>query len=209
MHGLNSTETSLGRLHQRRGGAGDLLSRRMLPDAEPLRRRPIEEFPGGRAALILWRGLAVLWLCAICAGGESQCSSHSVAIVVNKANATEGLSTAQLRRLLLGDLRNWPDRKKVSLITPNPQSSAYKCVLSSVVRMSDAEYRRFIASMDFRGEEPLDMHVAPSDSAAAQMVLATPGGLAIVESSALPAMAASVRILRINGKQPGEAGYPL
>ena len=153
--------------------------------------------------------IAVLLALAFDASAQAQCPANGLAIVVNKANATEGLSTAQLRRLLLGDLRNWPDKKKVSLITPNPQSAVYKCVLSAVVRMTDAEYRRFIASMDFRGEEPLELRAAGSDSAAAQMVSATPGAIAIVETGALPAISPTVRVLRINGKQPGEAGYPL
>jgi hypothetical protein len=143
------------------------------------------------------------------ASAHAECPANGLAIVVNKANATEGLSTAQLRRLLLGDLRNWPDKKKVSLITPKPDSNAYKCVLSSIVRMSDTEYQRFIASMSFRGEEPLDLHIAPSDTAATQMLSTAPGGLAIVETGALPSIAPTVRVLRINGKQPGEAGYPL
>jgi ABC-type phosphate transport system substrate-binding protein len=140
---------------------------------------------------------------------HAQCPTNGLAFIVNKGNATEGLSMAQLRRLLLGDLRNWPDKKKVSLITPNPQSAEFKCVLSAVVRMSDSEYHRFIASMGFRGEEPLDLYAADSDPAAAKMVSANPGGIGIVETGAIPAISASVRVLRINGKQPGEAGYPL
>jgi hypothetical protein len=144
---------------------------------------------------------------SICA--HAQCPTGGLAFVVNKANATEGLSVAQLRRLLLGDLRNWPDKKKVSLITPNPQSAEFKCVLSAVVRMSDSEYHRFIASMGFRGEEPLDLYLADSDPAAVKQVSASPGGIAIVEAGAIPAIPGSVRVLRINGKQPGEPGYPL
>jgi hypothetical protein len=140
---------------------------------------------------------------------QAQCSANGLALVVNKANATEGLSTAQLRRLFLGDLRNWPDKKKVALITPSPQSAAFKCILSAVVRMSDSEYHRFIASMGFRGEEPLELYLADSDPAAAKMVVSNPGGIAIVEAAAIPTLSSTVRVLRINGKQPGESGYPL
>ena len=140
---------------------------------------------------------------------HAQCPSNGLALIVNKTNTTEGLSMAQLRRLMLGDLRNWPDKKKVSLITPNPQSTAFKCALAAVVRMSDSEYHRFIASMGFRGEEPLDLYSADSGAAAAKMVAASPGRVAIVEAGAIPAISSSVRVLRINGKEPGESGYPL
>jgi hypothetical protein len=153
--------------------------------------------------------LGVIALTFLSLSASAQCPNNGLAFIVNKANATEGLSLAQLRRLMLGDLRNWPDKKKVSLIAPNPQSAAFKCVLSSVVRMSDAEYQRFIASMGFRGEEPLDVSLAASPLAAARMVVADPGGIAIVEAGVVPAIASAVRVLRINGKEPGEAGYPL
>jgi hypothetical protein len=153
-------------------------------------------------------GASVLALC-FSSSVRAECPANGLAVVVNKANATEGLSMAQLRRLLLGDLRNWPDKKLVSLVAPDPQSAAFKCLLSAVVRMSDAEFHRYIANAEFRGEEPVQLHTATSGPVAAQMVSGAAGAIAIVDAGALPAISSSVRVLRINGKQPGEAGYPL
>jgi hypothetical protein len=147
-----------------------------------------------------------LFLAAV---AHAQCPANGLAVVVNKGNATEAISMAQLRRLLLGDMRSWPDKKEVSLVTPDPQSAAFKCLLTAVVRMTDVEYHRFIASAQFRGEEPVELHSAGSGAAAAKMVVGAPGAIAIVESGSLPGISSSVRVLRINGKQPGESGYPL
>ena len=116
---------------------------------------------------------------------------------------------AQLRRLLLGDLRNWPDKKPVSLVAPDPGSAAFKCVMSAVVRMSDAEYKRYIANAEFRGEDALELHTVATASAAAALVTKAAGAIAILDAAGAAAVAPAVRILRINGKQPGEAGYPL
>lgn len=143
------------------------------------------------------------------APARAQCPPNGLAVVVNKGNGTEAISMAQLRRLLLGDMRSWPDKKEVSLVTPDPQSAAFKCLLSAVVRMTDVEYHRFIASAQFRGEEPVELHSAASGAAAAKMVSGSPGAIAIVEAGSLPAISSTVRVLRINGKQPGETGYPL
>jgi len=148
-------------------------------------------------------------IAALCVNANAQCASGGLAVVVNKANATEALSTAQLRRLLLGDLRSWPDKKPVSIVVPDGQSAAFKCVLSAIIRMSDAEYRRYIANAEFRGEEAVELHVAGTGPAAAKMVAGSSGALAIVEASSLSAIPPNVRVIRINGKQPGEAGYPL
>jgi hypothetical protein len=111
---------------------------------------PTEKMPTKNKSRIRFQLLGAVLLASFSIGAQAQCPANGLAFVVNQANATEGFSIAQLRRLLLGDLRNWPDKKKVSLITPNPQSAMFKCVLSAVVRMSDSEYHRFIASMGFR-----------------------------------------------------------
>jgi hypothetical protein len=155
----------------------------------------------------LW-GLLVLAF-SLGVSAHAQCPANGLAVIVNKVNATEGLSMAQLRRLLLGDMRNWPDKKTVALVVPDPQSGAFKCLLSAVVRMTDVEYRRFIASVQFRGDEPVDLHTANSGPAAAKMVSGTPGAIAIVGTGALAAISSSIKVLRINGKLAGEAGYPL
>lgn len=163
---------------------------------------------GARRAMAGGLRLAAL-AAACCAGALAQCPPGGLAVVVNKANATEALSTAQLRRLVLGDLRSWPDKKPVSIVVPDQRSDAFKCLLSAVVRMSDSEYRRYVANIEFRGEEAVELHPAGSGAAAAKLVSGTAGAIAIVEASAVGAIAGSVRVLRINGKQPGEPGYPL
>ena len=140
---------------------------------------------------------------------RAECPANGLAVIVNKDNATEGLSMAQLRRLLLGDMRNWPDKKKVALVAPDPQSAAFKCMLAAVVRMNDVEYHRFIANVQFRGEEPVDYAYGRFRRGGGEDGVGRRDAIGIVESSALPSISSSVRVLRINGKQPGEAGYPL
>src|ERR1700691_3694028 len=72
----------------------------------------------------LWGVLVVALPLSVSA--HAQCPANGLAVIVNKVNATEGLSMAQLRRLLLGDMRNWPDKKTVALVVPDPQSAAFK-----------------------------------------------------------------------------------
>jgi hypothetical protein len=44
---------------------------------------------------------------------------------------------------------------------------------------------------------------------AAKIIAALGGSIAVVPATELPAMAGTVRVVRVNGKEPGEAGYPL
>jgi hypothetical protein len=152
---------------------------------------------------------AILLTLIACAGLHAQCVSGGLVVVVNKTNATESLSMAQLRKLMLGDVRTWPDRKPVMLVSREISSDVFKCVLSSIVRMSDAEYHRYVMSTEFRGGEPLAVKMVSSGVMAARTIAGMAGSFAVVQASELPAIGDTVRVIRINGKEPGEAGYPL
>src|SRR5580704_10332185 len=89
---------------------------------------------------------ALLLLASVGAVAQAQCVPGGLAVIVNKSNATESMSVAQLRKVILGDVRSWPDKKPVVLVSREASSEVFKCVLSAVVRMSDAEYHRYIVS---------------------------------------------------------------
>jgi ABC-type phosphate transport system substrate-binding protein len=149
-----------------------------------------------------------LLLAITVAAAKAECVTGGLAVVVNKTNLTESLSVAQLRRLLLGDVRTWPDKKAVTLISREASSDVFKCVLSSIVRMSEAEYRRYIVNAEFRGGDPLAVQAVNSGAGAAKIISGAAGSIAVVQASDLPGIAGTVRVVKVNGKEPGEAGYP-
>lgn len=139
---------------------------------------------------------------------KAECVTGGLAVVVNKTNSTESLSVAQLRRLLLGDVRTWPDKKAVTLISREASSDVFKCMLSSIVRMSEAEYRRYIVNAEFRGGDPLAVQAVNSGAGAAKIISSAAGSLAVIQATDLPAITGAVRVVKVNGKEPGEVGYP-
>jgi ABC-type phosphate transport system substrate-binding protein len=152
---------------------------------------------------------SILLLAVAGAAANAQSVPGGLAVIVNKGNTTESLSVAQLRRLILGDIRTWPDKKPVMLVSREASSDVFKCVLSSIVRMSDAEYHRYIVSAEFRGGDPLPVRTVNSGEGAAKVIAGAAGSIAVVPASELPAISGAVRVVRVNGKEPGEAGYPL
>jgi ABC-type phosphate transport system substrate-binding protein len=145
----------------------------------------------------------------VIASVSAQSAPGGLVVVVNKSNSVESLSMGQLRKLMLGDVRDWPDRKPVVVVARESSSKVSQTVLSSVVRLTEAECRRYIMNAEFRGEEPMAVQTANSDVSAAKLVSSLAGSIAFVEASALPAIANTVKIVRVNGKLPGESGYPL
>ena len=152
---------------------------------------------------------AVFCLAVLTAGLHAQCTPGAMAVIVNKSNGTESLSPGQLRKLLIGDVRVWPDHKPVALISREASSNVAQCAVTTIVRLSPAEFRRYVMNAEFRGDDPLAIQNADSDAQAGKLVSAAGGGLAIVDSSSLPSLGTSVKVLKINGKSPGEPGYPL
>ncbi len=144
-----------------------------------------------------------------CACANAQCPTNSLAVIVNKSNPSESLSVAQLRRLLIGDVRAWPDHKTIALVARDPSSKVFQCALANIVRLSDAEYRRYMLSAEFRGEEPMAVQTVDSDATSARIVSGSAGAIAIVDASSVAAVSSAVKVIRVNGKNPGEAGYPL
>jgi ABC-type phosphate transport system substrate-binding protein len=149
--------------------------------------------------------IAMLFL-LFCGCAHAQCVPGGMAVIVNKANPVESLSMAQLRKLILGDVRAWQNSKNVALIARDPSSKDFQCMLASIVRLSAAEYHRYIISAEFRGDDPM---VIQSDATAGRSVSGSAGGLAVVEANSLAAMGGSVKVIRIEGKALGQPGYPL
>ena len=52
---------------------------------------------------------AIALFAILSANAVAQCASGSLVVLVNKNNPSDSLSMAQLRKLMLGDVRNWPD----------------------------------------------------------------------------------------------------
>jgi hypothetical protein len=155
-------------------------------------------------------GLCITILLLLFSGGaRAQCVPGGLVVIVNKSNPVESLSMAQLRKLILGDVRAWQDHKQVSLIARDASTKDFQCLLSSVVRLSVGEYHRYVINAEFRGDEPMSIQIADSDLTAGKFVTGSAGSLAVVEANSLPAIGANIKVLRIDGKAVGQPGYPL
>ncbi len=144
-----------------------------------------------------------------CGSAYAQCLPGGLAVVVNKSNPVESLSMAQLRKLILGDVRAWQDHKPVSIVARAPSTKVFQCALSGIVRLSVAEFQRYVINAEFRGDEPMTIQVVDSDANAAKVVSGSAGAFAVVEANSLPSIGGNVKVIHIEGKAVGQPGYPL
>jgi hypothetical protein len=78
-------------------------------------------------------------------------------------------------------------------------------LLNTVYQMTEAQYRQFWISKLFRAEA-VGPRIVDSDDMAIELASAIPGALAVVDAAHVRS---HLKVLRINGRRPGEKGYPL
>ena len=143
--------------------------------------------------------LAACALTAAAADGD-------IAIVVRPDVPVSDLTFPELRRLLLGDRQFWTSNLRVTLLVRAPGARERDVVLKAIYQMSEAQFRQYWIAKDFRNEAAAGPRVVYSNEMAAELALAIPGAVAFVEADQAPK---GLKVLKINGKLPGEKGYPL
>jgi ABC-type phosphate transport system substrate-binding protein len=133
-------------------------------------------------------------------------ASDDIAVVVNTKNDVNELSLADLRQILLGERRFWKNRAPLMLVLREPGARERDRVLADSLKMSNAEFGRHWQDKVFRGEASAAPLALPSNGVASQYVVDTPGAITFVIGKSLRS---DLKVLKLEGKLPGEPGYPL
>lgn len=131
-------------------------------------------------------------------------AAADVAIVVHPDNPQSNLRSEDLGRILRQEQQRWKSGGRIYLVFQGSGSPAREVVLRRVLRMDDLELKQFWLGKLYRGEIPSFPRVAPSDAAVRRLVGLAPQALGFLDASAVDG---TVKVLRIDGKLPGQAGY--
>lgn len=140
--------------------------------------------------------LAVAWLAAV----PEIAHSKQLAIVTDSANSTTNLTSAELVKILHGQLRDWPDGKSITVVLRDPSSADMQVLLHKVFSMTPEQAKAFIQK--YKGV----IIVADSDEAVLRFVSTNRGAIGVVD---LYSLTKGVNVLKIDGKLPVEQGYLL
>jgi hypothetical protein len=154
------------------------------------------------------RSLTALWLACLATlvlVPASRAQSRDIAVVVNPNNPVTNVSVSDVRKLFTGEKRNWPGGVPVRLILRIPGSREHEALLR-LLGLGEGEYKQYWAAQMFRGEAESGSVTAPSLGIAKEAAIALPGAVTLVDVQDLkPGM----KVIRVNGRLPGEPGYPL
>jgi len=148
--------------------------------------------------------LLLSWACL----SPSDCAFAQVgdvAVVVNPENAASSLTLPEVRKLFAGEKRSWAGGLSVKLIVRSPGTHERE-VLLKLLGISENEYKQYWTSQVFRGEAQSEPLVLPSIGMLKEALGVYPGGVTLVDAQSIkPGM----KVVKVNGRMPGEAGYPI
>ena len=145
-------------------------------------------------------------LCAVCLPGVAQSDqTNDVAVIVNPGNSVSNLSKSDLKKIFSGEKHAWPGGASIKLIVRTPGSHE-RSVLLRMLGMSESEYRQYWTAQVVRGEADAEPLAAPSFGMVKEVVSELRGAIGMVDAQNLKA---GMKVIKIDGKMPGEAGYPV
>ena len=152
-------------------------------------------------------GLAVFFAGAsqTLAAWQASPPGPDLAVVVNPDVPVDNLTYAELRRLLLGDREFWTSGMRVTILIRAPVARERDAAVRDVCQMTEAQFRQHWIGKVFRADTANGPRIVYSAEMALDQVKRTPGAITFVEAST--AAGKGGKILKIDGKLPGQAGY--
>ena len=131
-------------------------------------------------------------------------AGSDIAVVVNSSVPVDNLSLAELRRILLGDKEFWAPGMRVTLLIRAPIARERDVIIQHVCEMTEAQFRQHWIAKVFRAETPTGPKIVYSNESALEQLTRTQGAITFIDASLAKG---GMKVLKIDGKAPGQAGY--
>lgn len=143
---------------------------------------------------------------ALIAHSASAQSPGDLAIVTHPGTPITQLSFTELRQVLKGDRQYWTPDLPVVLFVRAPTSAERSAVLDVIYQMSEPQFKQYWIAKQFRAESATSPKNMRSNELTQQFVASTAGAIGFMAASDVKP---GVKVLKVDGHLPGEAGYKL
>jgi ABC-type phosphate transport system substrate-binding protein len=133
-------------------------------------------------------------------------SGGTLAIVVNRSNPVDNLSSVELRKIFLGARSHWRNGHRIALAMLDYGQPEREAVLRQIYRMDEDGYRDHFLKGVYRGEVFVSPKTLASPVVMRKFVFNAPGAIGYLRSSDVDG---SVKVLRIDGHLPNDKDYSL
>jgi len=127
----------------------------------------------------------------------SSCFAHHMAVVVDKDNKVQNVTSAHLAKMFKGEVKKWADGRNVVLVL-HRASTDETTTLARLTKMTGTEFKAMIA-------QSKDMiRTVDTDAEVIEAVASTPGAIGLIEEHSINDR---VAVVKVDGKLPMESGY--
>jgi len=137
---------------------------------------------------------------------RAQDKGDQLAVVVGKTSSLDGVTTAELQKYFKAEKSKMPDGTKIIIVMQDVGNAARDAALHGIYKMSEAEYNDYFVGQTFTGAVQSAPKSFPSVAAVKAFVAATSGAIGYLRASDADD---SVKVLKVDGKSPGDADYSL
>jgi len=141
--------------------------------------------------------IRLVFLIAFLLASLTPCFAHHTAVVVNKENTVENVTSAHLAKIVRGEIKKWPDGKNIVLILHKDSASEAE-TLERLNKMSAPEWKAFVAA------HKESILLVDTDADVLKIVEAEPGAIGLIEVHSVDN---TVNVVHVDGKLPLEFGY--
>lgn len=146
--------------------------------------------------------LICFWALLVAAADKS----NDLAIVVNESSLLEDISSTELTKIFKAERTRSPGGFKFVIAVREKGSPENNAALQTVYHMTDAEFDKFFLQATFAGRIQEPPKQLSSSAAVRQFITLSPGAIGYLRASEVDD---SVKVLKIDGKLPGDPGYPI
>jgi phosphate transport system substrate-binding protein len=130
-----------------------------------------------------------------------------LAIIVNKSNPNDDLKFSELREYFLVERSNWSSGGgKVRVIMREPGEPEREAVLRLIYDMDEKDFNSYFLGKKFRGEVLEEPRLRSSTPDMIKTISNVQGAIGYVRADEVDA---SVKVIRVDGLAPGDAGYKI
>jgi phosphate transport system substrate-binding protein len=137
---------------------------------------------------------------------ETPAATEPLAIVVNRSNPVDDLSSAELRKVFLGNRSHWANGRRITLVMREPGEPERETILRDVLGMNEDQLKNHFLHGLYTGEILVSPKILSSATGVRKFIFNVPGAIGYLRIGDVDA---TVKVVRIDELLPEDKGYRL
>jgi ABC-type phosphate transport system substrate-binding protein len=137
---------------------------------------------------------------------ETPGPTEPLVIVVNRSNPIDDLSSAELRKVFLGNRSHWANGRRITLVMREPGEPERDTILREVCGMTEDQLKNHFLHGLYTGEILVSPKILSSATGVRKFIFNVPGAIGYLRIGDVDP---TVKVVRIDELLPEDKGYRL